>query len=115
MRDFWSAFVVFFFIPGSIFGALVYASMEYKSFTKRFIYCWLTAILTGAIIGGIFTASYNYDVKQFNNGYCPTCEEPWRFAGATRDKSTTTYYWTCDNCGAIIELNHLPAKSNNYE
>lgn len=115
MRDFWSAFIVFFFIPGAVFGALVYASMEYKSFTKRFVCCWLTAVITGIIISGIFTASYNYDVKQFNNGYCPTCEEPWRFAGATQDKSTTTYYWTCDDCGAIIELNHIPTKSNNYE
>ena len=91
MTHFWSAFIVFFIIPGLFFGALVYASMEYKSFAKRFIYGWLTAVLTGVIIGGIFTASYNYDVKQFNNGYCPTCEEPWRFVGATRDKSTTTY------------------------
>ena len=115
MTHFWSAFIVFFIIPGLFFGALVYGAMEYKSFAKRFICGWLIAVLTGAIIGGIFTASYNYDVKQFNNGYCPTCEEPWRFAGATQDKSTTTYYWTCDNCGAVIELNHLPAKSNNYE
>lgn len=115
MTHFWVAFIVFFIIPGLFFGALVYGTMEYKSFAKRFICGWLTAVLTGVIIGGIFTASYKYDVKQFNNGYCPTCEEPWCFTGATRDKSTTTYYWACDNCGTIIELTHNLTKDNNDE
>lgn len=115
MKVFLTAFVIFFIMPGVFFGAGVYSNMNHKSFAKRFICSWLTAILTGVIIGGIFTASYKYDVKQFNNGYCPTCEEPQRFTGATRDKSTTTYYWTCDNCGTIIELTHNLTRDNNDE
>lgn len=114
MDNFWIAFIIFFFIPGVFFGAMAYGLMEYQSFVKRFIVGWLTAVITGVVIGGIFTASYNFDVKKFNNGYCPTCEEPWRFAGASRDKSTTYYYWTCDTCGTTIELTNNLERDGDY-
>lgn len=115
MRYFWIAFIVFTILPGAFFGWLVYGDMERKSFAKRFCYSWLTAVITGAIIAGMFTLVYKVDIRQFNNGYCPTCEEPWRFAGASQDKSTTYYYWTCDNCGKTIRLTTNLERDGDYE
>lgn len=115
MNYFWVAFIVFFVFPGAIFGAMVYSGMEYQSFIKRFICGWLTAVITGVAIGGIFALVYKADVKTFNNGYCPTCEEPWRFAGASQDKSTTYYFWTCDNCGKTIRLTTNLERDGDYE
>lgn len=115
MSYFWVAFIVFFVFPGAIFGVMVYSDMKYQSFIKRFICGWLTAVITGVAIGGIFALAYKVDVKTFNNGYCPTCEEPWRFAGASQDKSTTYYFWTCDNCGKTIRLTTNLERDGDYE
>lgn len=115
MKIFLTAFIVFFVFPGAIFGVMVYSGMEYRSFIKRFISGWLTAVITGVAIGGIFALAYKADVKTFNNGYCPTCEEPQRFAGASQDKSTTYYFWTCDNCGKTIRLTTNLERDGDYE
>ena len=112
---FWIGFIIFFFIPGVFFGAMAYSFMEYQSIAKRFIVGWLVAVITGAVFSGVFTTVRNHDVRAFNNGYCPTCEEPWRFAGASHDKSTTYYYWTCDNCGTTIELTNNLERDGNYD
>ena len=47
-----------------------------------------------------------YQEKRWNNGICSTCGAEWHFQCASKHKSTTTYYYTCEN-GHIFETDCL--------
>ena len=43
------------------------------------------------------------DLKEWNNGMCPTCEIEWDFANVS-GMYGNRYNWICPNCNKIITL-----------
>lgn len=60
----------------------------------------VTSLLTGFLV--YCEAKANHD--EWNGGLCPDCQIAWRFSGASHSRSTTYYYYVCDNCGKVIEV-----------
>lgn len=104
---FLTAFIATFVVLGIPFGVMAYlASHDIRNKLHHFGLAWGIGLVSVLVLSGIFCLSYNADAKEWNDGYCVKCEEPLRFSSASNYKGTTYYYWTCDNCGSIIELTH---------
>lgn len=102
---FLNAFIVMFVVLGIPFGAITYlGSPSIKNKLHRFGLAWGVGVGSAIALPDIFLLSYQTDAKEWNDGYCVKCEEPLRFSSASHYKGTTYYYWTCDNCGSVIEL-----------
>lgn len=52
---------------------------------------------------GLFAYEEKTDLKEWNNGMCPTCEIEWEFANVSGMYSNQ-YNWICPNCNKIICL-----------
>lgn len=66
---------------------------------------WLLVIFGLMIFGAV--ASYNNDENKYNDGVCTVCEGHYHFVTADRGH----YYYQCDKCESIIELNRLMNKN----
>ena len=65
----------------------------------------ILALLIGCTFTWLIKIEQSSDKVNWNNGYCVECGNKWRFANADYIKNVgTIYYWTCDNCGKVIEL-----------
>jgi hypothetical protein len=66
----------------------------------------ITAIVISLVIGfgSVFLMGKyrEHQEEKWNNGICTTCGAEWYFQCASKRKSTTTYYYTCEN-GHIFE------------
>lgn len=103
------AFVILFLSVGAFFGLMVVSLMENtKSKAKKWVVGIITSILVSGAITAALVANRNIDMKQWNNGVCPQCGELWEFKGATRYKTHTSYFYSCDKDQIVIELNSLP-------
>ena len=56
--------------------------------------------------GGMY-AENKWDNEAWNNGICSVCEGEYNFSGATKYRTSHSYYYTCDDCGHTIETNSL--------
>ena len=52
---------------------------------------------------GLFAHEEKTDLKEWNNGMCPTCEIEWDFANVS-GMYANRYNWICPNCNKIITL-----------
>ena len=50
----------------------------------------------------------NQNAALFNNGICAKCGGEYAFTAAIGHKSPTTYLYTCEECGKMIELYNIP-------
>ena len=66
----------------------------------------ITAIVISLIVGFGFVFLMNeyreYEEKRWNNGICTICNTEYHFQSAAKGKSSTTYYYVCEN-GHIFE------------
>lgn len=73
-------------------------------------------VIVGLSIGAILLCE-KADMKQdeyiYNNGICRTCGHELKFSNASKGGrgagSTTYYYYSCDECGNVVEL-HFPVQ-----
>lgn len=103
------AFMFLFCSIGAFFGLMIVSLMEN---IQSEIAKWIVGIIVAALVSGAIIASLiaekNEDIKQWNNGICPQCGELWEFKGATKYKTHTSYFYSCDKDQIVIELNSLP-------
>lgn len=103
------AFMFLFCSVGAFFGLMIVSLMEN---IQSEIAKWTVGIIVAALVSGAITvaliAEKNEDIKQWNNGICPQCGELWEFKGATKYKTHTSYFYSCDKDQIVIELNSLP-------
>lgn len=70
----------------------------------------ITAIIISLAVGFGFIFFMNkhckHEEKRWNNGFCTTCNTEWHFQSASKYRSSTTYYYTCEN-GHIFETDCL--------
>lgn len=52
---------------------------------------------------GLFAHEEKTDLKEWNDGMCPTCEIEWDFANVS-GMYANRYNWICPNCNKIITL-----------
>lgn len=109
MEEFITCAIIMTFTLGAFISTmLVTALMENKKTIVKNIATIIIAVAIGCLSGFALMSESNADDKAWNNGYCTQCRNPYRFVNADRSFSTTHYYWSCDNCGKVIEL------QNNY-
>lgn len=103
------AFMFLFCSIGAFSGLMIVSLMEN---IQSEIAKWIVGIIVAALVSGAIIASLiaekNEDIKQWNNGICPQCGELWEFKGATKYKTHTSYFYSCDKDQIVIELNSLP-------
>lgn len=92
-------------ISAGLFMGLILTSGMYDGIFKN-ILTLIIALVIGFGITGVMFAERDYEAKKWNNGICPHCNTEWHFQSATREKSSTTYFYTCEN-GHILETNNL--------
>jgi hypothetical protein len=66
----------------------------------------IVSIILALAIGFGFVFLMNehrkYEEKRWNNGVCTICNTEYHFQSAAKGKSSTTYYYVCEN-GHIFE------------
>lgn len=64
-------------------------------------------LISGAVVFliclGCFALEEKADLKEWNDGMCPTCEIEWDFANVS-GMYANRYNWICPNCNKIITL-----------
>jgi len=67
----------------------------------------LILILIATII--YLSNKHSIDAKKWNEGYCPDCGGEYSLVDISYIRYIgNVYYYTCDNCGKIIELYSAP-------
>lgn len=61
-------------------------------------------------IGVMFGQKHSNDCDTFNNGICIKCGGEYRFTSSTHYRMSETFYYTCQDCGWVIETNCLMNK-----
>lgn len=93
------------FVGGFMAFMLVNIFYENGNWIVKTIIGIILALLIGCTITGLIKSEQSSDKVNWNNGYCVDCGNKLRFANADHIKNVgTVYYWTCDNCGKVIEL-----------
>lgn len=91
--------------PVGIFLALLIASQAKTKIGYVFSFL-ISAIIISFLLGGAFYLDEKIDTDNWNNGKCSYCGGSLEFKNASRYKSTTIYYWECEECGYIVETKH---------
>lgn len=95
-------------IMGSFFSIIVDANlMEKKKTWKRIIVWLLISVGFGFLFTCVIFGEAKADEKKWNNGTCIECNGEYKFSGATANKSSKHYYYSCEECNYTIELNNL--------
>lgn len=95
-------------IPGSFFSMIVDANlMEKKKTWKRIVVWLIVAIGFGFIFTSAIFIDEQIEDEKWNNGVCVECNSDYKFSGATHNKSSKLYYYTCENCDYTVELHNL--------
>ena len=63
----------------------------------------LGTIITTLIAAGVFYLDCSSNKVKWNDGKCP-CGGSYQFSNASNYHGSTYYYYSCDNCGNVIEL-----------
>ncbi len=99
-------FGIFMSVTVGLFVAMmVTSSMEG---IKQIITMILISGLIGAGLAFLLSTDHKAEDKTWNNGICTECSGNMELISVTATKSNNkTYYYKCDNCGNVIELDHL--------
>ena len=103
-------YIIFGVITGSILG--VCAGLYVTAFAglegiKKRITIILISIATGALCSFIYYVNDIANEYVWNNGVCMECDGKLEFINASHTKYNNRYYYKCDNCDNVIELDHL--------
>ena len=94
--------IIFGVVVGGFFG-LMFSSSS-KGWRKAIIMI-ITMVITGCLLSGMFWVEQAGDAYSWNDGVCPNCNVEWTFSNADHLRNSgTLYYWSCLNCGRVIEL-----------
>lgn len=89
---------------GAFCGMIVVCSINCRYVVVKTLAGILTAALVGLAVGGMLTTSEKIDEARWNNGQCEECGGEWRLNGVTTTRmGSKTYYWSCLDCGNVIE------------
>lgn len=47
------------------------------------------------------------EIEYYNNGICTICGGEYEFSGATRYRSHSEYFYTCEDCGHTIQTSEI--------
>lgn len=93
-------------ILGTSLGLFITAYMDLEG-TKRRITTILIAIAVGIFLAFMYHINDNANEKMWNNGICTECEGEMEFTSASHTKYNNRYYYKCNDCGNVIELDNL--------
>jgi hypothetical protein len=85
------------------------ATSGMKDGAPRVIITIILSLVIGFGIMFLLVEEQKSEVKKWNNGVCAICHTKWHFQSATYGKTSTTYYYTCEN-GHIIKTDNLYQK-----
>lgn len=95
--------ILFTITVGAFVGLLVGCHCEKHPAIKGII----VAFAVGLVMAGINYLECKIEQEKWNNGYCE-CGNAWEFCNGDDERfGSTNYYWKCDECGSIIELNNI--------
>lgn len=86
------------------FMSLIFTS-GMKDGWKKYLVGTILAFAVGFGIAGIIMLECETDKAIWNNGNC-SCGYEWELIDIERTRhGSTFYYYGCDNCGKVVELN----------
>ena len=97
---------------GLFLSAILFSSINFRSEITEIILYTATSLIIGFSLVGAMVWENEASLSLWNDGKCSNCGEELRFVNASRYKFGTYYYYTCDNCGNIVELDFNPQGGN---
>ena len=75
----------------------------------------ITSGIVGAVIAvaiivlfiGAYLDQNKIEVEYYNDGICTICGGEYEFAGGSRYRNCSEYYYTCENCGHTITTSSI--------
>lgn len=93
---FWIIGTILSITMGAMVSLMVVANLETK---WRGVIGFIVAFVIGYAVTGLLMVEEEVDAKNWNNGYCPTCEEHWVPNGVAKSRNgPTTHYYYCPEC-----------------
>lgn len=89
------------FIFAVIIGCAVVVAISDRFYSL--VFGIISTMVVFIICLGCFAHEEKTDLKEWNNGMCPTCEIEWDFANVS-GMYANRYNWICPNCNKIITL-----------
>lgn len=95
-------------IIGTFFSMMICGNLEgkVKPFVNTIIGI-LVALAFGFFMTCLMWGETAHEEKIWNNGICSSCEGEYTFSGASHYRTSQKYYYSCEECGHTIEVNHL--------
>lgn len=92
-------------ILSAIFAAMVgcLVAVGCRNDLRSLIFGLISGAVVFLICLGLFALEEKNDLKEWNDGMCPTCEIEWDFANVS-GMYGNSYHWICPNCDKIITL-----------
>ena len=100
--------IIFLVFEGIIFAAMGFGLgyLIKESIINGIIGAIIATIIIVPIIGARF-AQEEIENKSYNNGICTICGGEYEFAGGSRYRNHSEYYYTCENCGHTITTSSI--------
>lgn len=101
------------FTIGLFFGLLFTVGIEKG--ILRFIVTLIITFLIGIILVHVLENDTKNQQKIWNGGDCTRCADGhYKFTSACKTSATSEvhYFYTCDNCGYVIEVSSLYSNEN---
>lgn len=89
---------------GAFFALILTSGM--KTGFSKVIVSIISALLFGFGLLFCMVKHSEYEAKKWNKGICTECGTEWHFQSATKYRTSTTYYYVCDN-GHILKTESL--------
>lgn len=102
------AFIIFGLIlsvsMGAVFALILTSGMK-DGFPKAIVSIIL-ALFSGFGLMFCMVKHSEHEANKWNKGICPKCGTEWHFQSATKYRTSTTYYYSCEN-GHVLETESL--------
>jgi hypothetical protein len=95
-------------ITGGAFISMIILANTKISGWKEVVIGIILSIAIGCAISGMFVLGTKINADSWNNGNCYNCNTQWELVNVQKMRSTTHYYYSCPNCGEVIDLTQKP-------
>jgi predicted RNA-binding Zn-ribbon protein involved in translation (DUF1610 family) len=93
---------------GAFLSMCIISNTNLKGWKKAIIGIAISVAI-GCAISEMFVLEAKSNQTAWNNGYCYSCDTQWELVNVQKTRGGMHYFYTCPNCGEIIDLTQNPS------